>query len=375
MTTSPRRLIVGGMVAGALAVVVACSNPTSTSPSRPIGPGVAGAIIKGPDTIAPGQTGRFTAAVRYSDGFIKEAGPTTDVRWFTNSSSTLQINSAGVATGQNRLSEAIITLEVRIPGSNPNNPQVLRSTKEVVVVPDGTFRVSGKVVEGDFPQLAVSQARVEFIPGGSMLTTGSGDYKIYGVPADAEVRVTKDGYQTVVESLHLTSHTTRNFGLPLAGARLNLAGTYTLGIDVVSCSSSTPLSFDLQHRRYDATITQSGPLLEVTLTEPRFRLNAAGKGNRFLGQATSTNAKFTLDFYSYYYYYNYVYKLYPSVAERLQDNSILVVDGQSTVTPSGDGFAGTLNGGVSRWGGAFPNQGIFQGGCFSSTTQFTLTRK
>jgi hypothetical protein len=168
------------------------------------------------------------------------------------------------------------------------------------------------------------------------------------------------------------------FPLALSGPRLSLGGDYTLAIDMVGSCNSLPA--ELHHRRYDAVVMQDGIDLEVRLTEPRFRLNAFNKGNRFTGRADAGGATFTLDKYAsvggrYYYYYYTGATDYPSIAEQLADGNFFVPSGIAVTTAAGGGLSGRLDGGMSRWGPGFPASVSWNGACFSPNLQFTLTPK
>ena len=83
----------------------------------------------------------------------------------------------------------------------------LRSTREIVVVPAGTFRLFGFVSEADYAGIPVVDARVE-ATGGRVLAfdddhTGRA-VRLYGVAGDTTLRVSKDGYQTHTQNLVVT---------------------------------------------------------------------------------------------------------------------------------------------------------------------------
>ena len=81
------------------------------------------------------------------------------------------------------------------------------SSKEMVVVPDGTFRVIGADHRGRRHAAVIRRRPCRGIPGGAVATTnGSGQYRLYGVPPDATIRVTADGYLPSERSLQLTGH-------------------------------------------------------------------------------------------------------------------------------------------------------------------------
>ena len=176
-----------------------------------------------------------------------------------------------------------------------------------MVLPDGTYRMVGVVTENVQPTTPIVGARVE-VTGGTPLaaiTDWDGRYRLYGVPGTADIRVTRDGYQPHVQRLQLTEHVTQNFQLALSGMRLDLAGPYTLAIDVTCVPPRHPCAADLRHRSYAAFLTQSGSTLEVVLTESsRFRVNSAGRGDRFSGRVDAAGATFNLeDFFFQYYFY------------------------------------------------------------------------
>jgi hypothetical protein len=354
------------------ALAASCDEPASNSPTGPSEP-VASVIIAGPDSVAPGQSVRYSALVRLSDGTTKIP---MSVRWQVSGGfPDLRVDETGLVTGV-RLGEELLTAVVPVPGGTRGG------MREIVVVPEGTFRLVGTVRDAEFPTMAIPGARVESIPGPAPTTTDAdGRFRIYGVPPNADLRITRAGYEPLGRRLQMSTHASEQFSLVLSGPRPSLAGNYVFSIDVAPPCQSLPT--DLQHRRYDAVVTQNGVDVEVTLTEPRVRLNAANNGNRFRGQADAGGARFTLERYGsivYYYYYYYVGPSdYPSVAERLDDGAVLVPFGNATTTVTPTGLTGTLSGGLGRWGAGFPTSVVSQGSCTSifgaNATQFTLTRR
>lgn len=355
-----------------LAIVVAlsaCTEPASKVPAGPTGPDTVSVTIDGPSTIAPGQSAQLKAVLRLSDGSTKIA-VAPNVTW-RSSNTVLTVSTAGVATAKPFNGEAVITADVTRLTTN----SVRTASREVVVLPDGTFRLVGTVTDAEFPTIPVTGARVQLASGSPTTTTDfAGGYKLYGVPPNADIRITADGYVAQTQSVQLTTNSTRNFQLALPGPRGNFTGLYRLAIDVTGSCGSPVLSADLQHRRYDATLTQTGPNVDVTLTEPIFRMNGTARGNHFTGQAGVAGVNFTIDpFYSYYYPY-YGPSSYPNVAERLANGTILVIEGRANTTGSAAGLSGVLNGDLANYDSRFPNFAFILGSCISSSTiQFTLT--
>jgi carboxypeptidase family protein len=365
--------LVGGSLATMtlVALLVACGYPDSRIPTSPGAPSISSLEISGPASVAPGQSAQFSVTIRLSDGTRKSASPDTKVKWQACCLSFVRVDASGLVTAPQQVGDTTLTAEVSTAGG------VRRSTKEVSILPDGTYRMVGVVNDAEFPAVPIAGARVEVTPGPVVATTDfGGQYRLYGVPAEADVRVTRDGYAPIVQSLRLTAHVTRNFQLAADGQRLNLTGKYTLAIDVNGCQSSRPVTPDLQHRRYEAVLTQQGPTVDVTLTEPRFRLNSVGRGNRFSGTVDSAGATFTLRGYAGdYYYYHYGSEDYPDLMEQLPDGTILNAYGKVVATASAGVLSGqtSVGGALSNWDWRVPMKPVFVGGC--SSVQLTLTRR
>ena len=292
------------------------------------------------------------------------------MRWAPGNGLILRPDASGRVTALGPLGDSTLLALV----GNPAVGQEKRATMEITVVPEGTYRVVGDVTEADSSSLAISGARVEVTPGGLVTSTNAaGRYKLYGVPADAQIRVTAEGYLPHERSLRLTGHATEDVPLTLSGARLTINGPYTLAIDAVNAATCLPLAS--QHRSYEAVVTQTGPVVAVALTEPRFTVNQIGRGNGFTGRVVGPVATFTLGFDEESFTFPGVPDpmSYPDVAERLPDGTFLVVWGTAAVTASAGGLTGHLNGAFSGWARGFPTNRELLGSCNSQTHRFTLT--
>jgi hypothetical protein len=185
--------------------------------------------------------------------------------------------------------------------------------------------------------------------------------------------VTANGYQPVVQNVHLTAHETQNFQLTPSGSRTSLNGPFTLAIDVVgNCSGSPGLPAHLQHRTYEAAVTTTDSFVEVRLTEARFYVYPGqSKGNWFGGHADAAGVRFTLDGWGNPDFY---LDFFPSVAERLSDNTFLVPSGTAATSRTNGGVSGPMTGEISYYGSGFPSpMTSFLGGCSSSGLRLTLT--
>lgn len=344
------RMALRTIVAAAL-IVASCTDPESSHPTTPTAPFVTGVEIVGPDAVAPGQSAQFTARLRLSDDSRKLAH---SVRWST-AGPAFSVDAQGVVTARTSLGEGMLTVDAIVPTG------ARRGTREIVVVPEGTFRLIGVVRDADVPALPILGARVEITPGSlTAVTDHNGGFRLYGVPVDSELRISTSGYVPLAQSLPFTGHGSQVFRLTPAGPQPSYDGNYTLGIDSTGC----PVPSDLRSRRYDAVVTQDGLQLTVSLTEPRFQIHTNGRGNRFFGQVLGGGASFTLQPFAVSYYY-YSLLSYPDVAERLSDGTYLVPAGAVVMAGSPAGLSGqVIQGSLERWDAQFPNRAVNLGGCF-----------
>jgi hypothetical protein len=197
----------------AVGLAVACGDDPSPVKPSPLTPSPFAAIqVMGPDSIAPGQSAQFVASIRQADDTTKSATSMPNLRWFSSNPSVAGVSSSGVVTASpSAFGEVVITaaLQTGVGG-----------TREVVVQPEGTYRMVGSVREADAPTKPVVGARVEVLPGPNFtLTESTGQYRLYGVPAESTIRIIKAGYETIEEPLELTANITRNFGLNVDGSR------------------------------------------------------------------------------------------------------------------------------------------------------------
>src|SRR5262245_18318856 len=80
-------------------LVTMCSDPKTRYPLGPAPPGLQGLVINGPASIAPNQSGQFTASIRFADGSVKQFLP-SDVTWRSSNNTVMTITASGVATAK-----------------------------------------------------------------------------------------------------------------------------------------------------------------------------------------------------------------------------------------------------------------------------------
>jgi hypothetical protein len=336
-----------GTAAAAVVIAIslaACGDDPPAGPSNE----VMRVEINGPASIAPGQTASFSVIEYLSNG-TSRALPTAT--WTSSNTSVIQVTNSGVATAQPRNGEAVITVRT-----------TRQASKEVLVLPAGTFRLVGQVTDADQFFVPIPDASIAVLGGSATTTTNpTGNFRLYGVPGDAEIEVAREGYRVLRERIQLTTHATRNFRMAVDSAARNLAGNYTLVVEAGTNCGSPALKNELRRRSYDAIIVQDGAKLEVRLTEPRFVSSEFFPGDRFSGSVTPAGANFTVN----WEYYSALTEL----SERLSDDSVLTISGSATTTGTSAGLTGVFSGYFAHASAG----SVFIGGCPAS--RLSLTRR
>ena len=349
-----------------LAVLIACDR-SPTSPRPPLGtatvPYTTQVEVVAPATIAPGTTAQLSAIQHLSDGSKRDV--TTGAQWTSENADVLSINSTGLASAHT-MGESLITVAIVGLGTG---------VREIIVVPDGTYRLTGMVGESDNPSLGVADARVEATSGGrnadATITGFDGRYRLYGVSGPTQVRVTKTGYTPLVQTITVVDHQTQDFVLALERPRPSVAGTYTLTITASpSCRNQLPDS--ARQRTYTAVLTQQGPLVEATLTGATFVVTQGNQANHFSGRVEPQEMTFSLvGFDSYYYYYH---GGLGDVVEHIDNTFYLSIAGGAVVGMSGSRFSGRLDGTFQVLTGDLPRNALRTAECRAEDHQFVLAR-
>jgi hypothetical protein len=222
--------------------VAACDKDPPGGPSpRPTG--VIRLELTGPASLPPGGEEQFRATAYLSDGSQRDV--TTEAAWTSANSSIVSVSASGRATARERGET-----DIRVAFS-----QVI-STNRVMVLPPGTFKLSGRVLDAD-SGLGVTDARVE-VTGGSAagLSTLSqdGHYALYGVSGQTPIRGTKVGYAASGFIVSVTNHRTQDLPLVSLTVPFDPSGTYTLTITAAP-ECRTALPEDAWVRTYRAVIT------------------------------------------------------------------------------------------------------------------------
>jgi hypothetical protein len=314
------------------------------------GPTTTSLVITGPETVAPGASAQFNVTANRSDGTSVDA--TNQTIWSTNSF-IMTIAPTGVATGHN-LGETTITATF---GS-------ARSTRVVLVLPEGTFRVVGRVNEVGLPTtIPLPSARIEVTSG---LSTGrftlsdfNGYYRLYGVGGDTELKASRAAYRDQDQRVFIREHQTIDFGLKTDTPIPMVEGSYTLTITAAaSCQDALPET--ARRRSHAATVTHhDGRLLRVVLSGGTTLIGRINFGGRI------EPGGITFKVFSDYYYYYYG----GEIIERVGTNR-LFTGGSVTAQASSDGISGTLNG----WIRLAPDGATSIARCEATDHQFELRR-
>jgi hypothetical protein len=251
----------------------------------------------------------------------------------------------------------------------------LRSTLNIMVIPDNTYRLVGTVSEVGLP---VAAATVSVVGGtGTGLATiadSQGNYRLYGVAGAVQVQASKAGYDPSINAITVSSDNVLDFpNMSETGGPPAIAGTYSLSIvaagDCRVATGTAPLDAPYRNRTYTAVVTESAPNLQVTLSGANFLLQN-GTGSQFTGRVSPSNADFTLrdtGGYEYYYYYTVGG---PQVIEQLQGNNVLSFWGTADGSLSSAGVTGSFAGNIVMYDKTAMK--VLES-CISGRHQFTMT--
>ena len=350
------------MLAAAVAICglsASCDDakPLADNPLAPSPPTLVTLELTGPTTFAPGESVAFTLMARVTNG--KDTDVTSTSQWNSTNASVL----TSVGPGRYRANTAGDS-QISV------NYGRLSASREVVIVPTGTFRVTGRVTESDGP-FPISGARVQARDssgnGPSTESDGSGFFRLFGVASDSEIVVSRAGYSENTRHVTIDKHSTVNFEMNLNGPRPRVDGTYKVTLDLSGCRDGFRPEY--AHRVYTAVVQQSEYAVGVLFTEPAFAVNSANRGNFMQGRVEGTGLFLYALLFSYYYYGP---GDYPFLVEALPDGSRLVVSGTATLGESGGSYTGALRGFTANYGPHYPND-KYLGGCDGG--QLTFRRR
>jgi len=295
----------GGLLAVAV-LVTACDGPQG-QPTH-----LDSFRLAGPAEVAPGTSVPFKAIL---DRVATLSDVSDQAEWISSNRSVLSVD-AGIATAH-MSGEATVTARFEEQQTDP---------KRVIAVPAGTYRVRGTVVTQTTGAALIPllMARVD-VPavGLSTTTDAQGRYALYGVPQNAEMRLTKEGYAPATVAVQVANHD-QQISTTLRPA---IAGTYKLTIGGGTCSEGPPLPPELLQRTYTAVLVQTGAngsQAQGTLTGANLTIVS------FFGTFSPAQARWQFSF---------------TIGERLPDGKALTFNGGAFIRTSD--LAGEFNGRIA----------------------------
>jgi hypothetical protein len=352
-------------------------NTAPPGPTPPAQLSITSCRLEGPDSIQPGQSAQFTAIARYSDGSSRDV--TTEVPWTSADQSVLFVTDTGTAVARE-----MGDVELRATVSATCTAQ-----RQVLVLPAGRFMLQAIVLD-DQVTASVLGVRVEVASGPSAgvaaTTDWNGNAKLLGVAQDAEIRFSKDGYEPIVQTVHFDGlRRTIRLQMKPSGVRVDLAGKYELTISSGSCEGGGSIPDAVRTRTYTARMWNAGLRIQAQLSGASFALGqclmsmercAAPTGNVFTGQTQARDARFTLVGYTPAWDWND--GIYPDLVESIPGVGLLAISGNAQVSPTADGFSGTLDGAFEIYDNlsvqTTTGQGRVLASCRSNAHRFTLVR-
>jgi hypothetical protein len=278
-------------------------------------------VIGGPSTIPPGTTAQLSLTATFSDG--STADVTSSGTWQTDQSGVLKVTAAGLATG-GTVGDARVTALY----------QTARTSKDILVVPPGTFQVTGRVLDQGTP---LANATVTATSSGTTVasaeTTSAGTFSLLGVGGAVTVQVSSFGYVTQVQSITVSANTTLpDITLPEAAPSADLSGAWTVVFAAEpTCASQLPS--DAAQRTYTMNITEQGTHFTATLQTPTTKTAAALVANgRVIGSA------FSFDLPEAYYTFQ------GDLMEQISPGRWVLLLGIVTGTATGSTFAASWSG-------------------------------
>jgi hypothetical protein len=350
------RAALGGALLTGLAACQSTRPPTAPS-NVAVDPAVVRVVLGAPATLAPGATYQLALHAVYSDGTSRDVTPIA--RFFGEPANVVAVSPAGLVT-------ALAPGDARVTGHTDRSS----TTSLLVVVPDGTFRVVGRVFEEAAPEVSIGGARVEAEGGPAAVTDFEGRFRLFGVPPQARLRVTKPGYAIRELLLGLSDHHTENVPLAAEGPGRDYTGRYQLSFEAAAdCRDALPDA--LRTRRYSAAVTQVGSEVRLVLGGAHFLDNGAVLYNVVRGRVNNGGNSLDLDMFSLGHCevpLNYLVEVI--------DGKYLEIEGRATLSRTGTGLSGTLSGSLQLLEHPQCQGHPFTalGSCQSRSHRITLTR-
>ena len=320
-----------------IAATFACQDRRSSTsltirplPTTPTVPDPVRVRIEGPTSIPPGQTAQFRLVTTFSDGSSQDL--TSKAAWYSMSPTVIKIESGGVATALARGAAELVASY----GSSARTA--------VMVLEDGTFPVTARVLEGTLPIVAAQVVVTRGVGKGlAAMSDERGIFVIYGVAGDIELEASHDGYNSARQSLSVARPAQApDFVLQPLANPADVSGDWRMTL--TPSPSCGTLPGDLTSRSYNVNVSQTGGAASV-----RIAADSLPKPVVVDGRVLNRTLTFALSaVQDYYYRLNPVYDL----LDVLDASRFLGIRGSVTVTASGAALQGALVGNLAVYVGA-----------------------
>jgi hypothetical protein len=226
-------------------------------------------MVNGPSRLPLGASASYTATATYADGSTKDV--TASAAWFSSSVGTAPpayFTTAGIAHGANA---GEIDLRANFSGKI--------GSVHVLVLPDGTYKLTGTVVELSGGPLwsVVIDVVAGTGTGLHVATNSNGQYALYGVAGSVRLRVSSDGFAPQTRDVVVTSDSAIDaFTLVPLEPTADVSGTWTM---TLAPSDQCPAGFPdiARGRSYQVRFTQQGTRLRVDVSGPTLTVYNAGE--------------------------------------------------------------------------------------------------
>ena len=316
--------------------------------------------IDGPDTLSPGSSAQLHLVKQWSDGVQEDA--TTNAVWSSSDPKVMTVTAGGLAA-------AVSVGAVKISAASG-----LNASKPMLAVPDGTYDLSGRVLENGvgIGRMTVTVA-IGIGQGTTAVTDATGAYTLYGVAGTIELHVSRDGYFTASQTMTVTGLNARAPDVTVTPiiAPANLSGAWQLTI-VPATTCTAPVAA-VGPRTFNITITQTGAdaVMAFAAADMFKRSPRRTSSAHITGNVLEFTLSAAVDGYYKFYSPNLLY----DVMEVLDGNRFLGFSGDAHLDGSMTSVAGAFNGNLD----VFAGNGDYWGSslaarCTSTTHAVVMTK-
>jgi hypothetical protein len=212
----------------------------------------------------------------------------------------------------------------------------------VLVLEDGTFRVTGRVQESGAGLPGAQVAVVAGTGTGLSTTTGSGgSYALYGLAGEVRIDATLEGFDRASRAVTVTENTSADITMRPTITPTDLNGTWTMTL-TASAGCVPPFPDDVRTRRHTAAIDQTGTSVKMDVTAPGL--------STYRIDGTVIDRRLTLYLPIGDFYYPSYGTRYYSLVEQLAPARFLAIGGTARGERTGNSVAGTLSGEFAIYG-------------------------